>query len=126
MSRFVVRVFAAALAVAALGAGCNKKQEAAPSPASADPATPASSASATSPAPAGAEVPAAETLLLIHQTADKICLCPDRACAEGVREALNAANQQLAGRPRAKPSPEQAEKMQIQAGRIAECMKKLP
>lgn len=115
MNRLAVLVFAAA-SLLSLPMGCDKKQDSPP------PATAAASATA----PAGGEVPAAESVRLIHQTADKICTCVDRACAVRVREELDAANQQLANRPRAKPTDQEAQAMQVQAGRIQDCMKKLP
>jgi hypothetical protein len=136
----------AALALAAsLLAGCDKKDrtpaQSAPAPSTSAPGAPAPSTpgapapgAGTEAAPAagaqattaGPEVPTAESLRRITELADKICACPDRKCAEDRHAAFQAENQQLAGRPRAKPTQDEAAALQAQAQRFSGCVQRLP
>jgi hypothetical protein len=132
----------AALALAtSLLSGCDKKDRT-PAPGAPAPSTPGAPAPSTpapsTPAPgagteaapqattAGPEVPTAESLRRITELADKICACPDRKCAENLHDAFQAENQKLAGRPRAKPTQDEAAALQAQAQRFSGCIQQLP
>ncbi|HSK04228.1 MAG TPA: hypothetical protein VK932_23405 [Kofleriaceae bacterium] len=128
-------IAALALVLAAsLAGGCNQKDRS-PAPA-ADPAAGSQAAPAATPAPAdptpapaaatGPEIPAAESLRRIIDVVDKVCACPDRACADTANAELAEQNRKLAGRPHGKPTPAEAEAMQAQAKRLAGCVQRLP
>jgi hypothetical protein len=111
---------------------CGSKQEARPA-SSPSPASSTTTGGPAAPAPApgdpasaqAAEITGAESLRRITELADKICACADRVCAEAERVALDEQNKRDAGRPRAKPTPAEADGMRDQAKRIADCVDKL-
>jgi len=121
MTRIAALALAALALAASLLAACNKQERA---PAPDDKAAPAP-APGDKTAPA-AEIPASEALRRITELADKICACPDRACAEAARVALEQENRKQAERPREKPTPAEADAMRGQAKRISDCVTGLP
>jgi hypothetical protein len=99
----------------------------APAPVAAPAAAPASEAPApAAPAAAGPEIPAADSLRQITGMVDKVCACPDRACADVANAELAEQNRKLAGRPRAKPTQAEVVAMQAQAKRLSGCVQRLP
>jgi len=103
---------------------------AAPPPPAAAP--PAAAPTAVTPAPAAAPAPtaaapvgpglSAEVMLRrLTGATDKICACPDLACADAISTALQREDGQLAGLP----SSTEAESLKAQAVRMNGCLQKL-
>jgi hypothetical protein len=124
-----IAALALALAAASLPAGCQGK-ESTPSPAAGSQAAGSqaagSQAAGSQAAPtAGAELTWAESLRRITGLADKICACPDRACADALYAVFQTENQRLANRPRPTPTPAEGAAMQAEAKRLSGCLTKL-
>jgi hypothetical protein len=132
-------IAALALAVSLL-AGCGDKKDRSPAPAPAAPAAPSPQAAPAAPAPApaggsqpaapaapaGPEVSAAEAVRRLTELADKICACPDRACADATHATFQQENARMAARMRGQPAPAEVAALQEQARRFSACVQKLP
>jgi len=89
-------------------------------PAAAPPAAAAAPAP-TAAAPVGPGLSAEVMLRRLTGATDKICACPDLACADAISAALQREDGQLAGLP----SSTEAEALKAQASRMNGCLQKL-